>query len=79
MTSNLKDTNIFSLPMLQQVIDYIEDRLFEKLTPIIVFLLLRYYEQITIPKNVYLCYDDTEGMENAEVKRTSHKYYWNEV
>lgn len=36
MASNPKDTNIFSLPMLQQVIDYIEESIFEKLTPSVI-------------------------------------------
>lgn len=36
MAANPKDSNIFSLPMLQQVIDYIEENLFEKLTPSVI-------------------------------------------
>lgn len=36
MASDSKDTNIFSLSMLQQVIDYIEKNLFEELTPAVI-------------------------------------------
>lgn len=36
MASDPKDTNIFSLSMLQQVINYIEKSLFEELTPAII-------------------------------------------
>lgn len=36
MDSNLKDMNIFSLDMLQQVIDYVESNLFKELTPSVI-------------------------------------------
>ena len=36
MASDPKDTNIFSLSMLQQVIDYIEKSLFDELSPVVI-------------------------------------------
>ena len=36
MTSDRKDTNIFSISMIQQVIEYLEKNLFEELTPAVI-------------------------------------------